>query len=112
MEDTEWLGSHGFSELYYPNLNASQPIPGFHYNSAQDINADVNQANPPAYGAPSCYEWWNDSQSGLKNRVYLAIPKTFTDEYKRFIGDEKTQDDVIKRIISHNMNGYNYRLCK
>jgi len=106
VEDTEWLGSHGFGEIYYPSLNASRPIPGFRYDSTQDINADVNHTQPPAYGTPSCYEWWNDSQSGLKNRVYLALPKTFTDEYKKFIGDVKNQDDVIKRIISHNINGY------
>lgn len=106
VEDTEWLGSHGFSEVYYANLNASRPIPGFYYDSSQDINADVNQAHPPAYGTPSCFNWWNDSQSGLKNRVYQTLPKSFMDEYRKIMGDVNNQDDVIKRIINHDMNGY------
>jgi hypothetical protein len=105
-EDTEWLGSHSFSDVYYQKLKAARPIPGFPYDSSQDINADVNQKNPPAYGTPSCHEWWNDSQYGLKNRLYQALPKSFSDEFKNYLNDMKTHDDVVKRIITNNVNGY------
>jgi hypothetical protein len=105
VEDTEWLGSHSFSNAYYKDLKASRPIPGFAYDASQDINADVNHNQPQAYGTPSCQEWWNDNQHGLKNRLYQALPKSFSDEFKHYVNDVKTQDDVVKRIISHNASG-------
>jgi hypothetical protein len=105
VEDTEWLGSHGFSDTYYQNLKAARPIPGFPYEANQDINADVNQKNPPAYG-PSCKDWWNDSQYGLKNRLYQVLPKSFSDEFKNYLNDVKTHDDVVKRIVSNSSNGF------
>jgi hypothetical protein len=106
VEDTEWLGSHGFSDTYYQNLKAARPIPGFPYEENQDINADVNQKNPPAYGTPSCKDWWNDSQYGLKNRLYQVLPKSFSDEFKNYLNDVKTHDDVVKRIVSNSSNGF------
>ncbi|MEO8964699.1 MAG: conjugal transfer protein TraG N-terminal domain-containing protein [Gammaproteobacteria bacterium] len=106
VEDTEWVGSHGFTDVYYQNLRATRPIPGFSYDASQDINADSNQKNPPAYGTPSCSEWWNDSQYGLKNRLYQVLPKSFFDEFKNYLNDAKTHDDVVKRIISNNANGF------
>lgn len=105
-EDTEWLGSHGFSDTYYKTLKSARPIPGFPYEASQDINADVNQKNPPAYGTPSCDEWWNDSQYGLKNRLYQVLPKSFSDEFKNYLNDVKTHDDVVKRIVTNNANGF------
>lgn len=107
QEDTEWLGSHSFQDTYYQNLKSSQPVPGFLYDPNQDINADSNQENPPAYGSPDCNSWWNDSQNGLKIKLFGALPKDFFDEFKDYFkGDAKLQDDVIKRITTHNGGGY------
>ena len=89
IEDTEWFGSHSFSNVYYTNLKASRPIPGFFYDANQDINADINQKNPPTYGTPTCGEWWNDSQYGLKNRLYEALPKSFSDEFRNYLNNGK-----------------------
>jgi hypothetical protein len=100
-EDTEWIGSHGFQATYYQNLHAQQPVQGFPYNASEDINADSNKANPPAYGSPDCNTWWNDSQNGLKKKLYQALPKNFGDEFVDFFKDDSTgalKDDVIKRI--------------
>jgi hypothetical protein len=105
-EDTEWVGSHGFSEAYYPNLKASHPIPGFPYNADEDINSDVNKDNPPRYGTPSCQEWWNNEDTGLHDRLYQILPKSFLEEFKGYLGDTKTQDDVVKQIIHQNENGF------
>jgi hypothetical protein len=106
VEDTEWLGSHSFSDIYYQNLKASRPIPGFSYDATQDINSDVNQTNPPAYGTPSCFDWWNDSEHGLKNRLYQVLPKSFLDEFKNYLNDIKTHDDVVKRVVSNTASGF------
>lgn len=102
VEDTEWLGSHGLGDVYYRNLKATRSIPGFSYDASQDINSDIVRSTHPAFGAPTCNEWWNDSSHGLKNRIYQSLPKTFLDEYKKYINGEKTQDNIVKRVISSN----------
>jgi hypothetical protein len=109
QDDTEWFGSHGFQDAYYQNIRASQAVPGFPYQPNQDINQDVNQQNPPAYGTPSCYDWWNDSANGLKNKLYNALPQSYWDEFKDFFSsdtDGKLHDQVDKRLITNNSNGY------
>jgi len=106
-DDTEWLGSHALSAAYYRQLTASRPVKGFPYYAADDLNADINQTQD---GIPTCYEWWHDGQYGLKKRVYQELPKSFYDEYKAYLNQEKTEDDVIKNIITkltHNVSGYN-----
>ncbi len=109
VDDTEWLGSHGFQDAYYQNLKAQQPVPGFQYDPSQDINADTDKNNPPAYGTPNCYNWWNDPDSGLKTQLYNALPKTFSDEFSSFFNNDTNgtlKDDVIKRLISNANTGY------
>jgi hypothetical protein len=106
IADTEWVGSHGFSDVYYKNLKSSRPIPGFTYDATQDINADVKGKTPPAFGTPTCYEWWNDQQNGLRTKLYLALPKEFFSEFNSFVSDEKTQDSMLKSIISNAVSGY------
>jgi hypothetical protein len=106
VEDTEWMGSHGFGDVYYRNLKSSRPIPGFTYDPSQDINADVTHAHPPSYATPSCYDWWNDSSHGLKNNVYQALPKSFSDEFKNYVNEAKAHDNVVKKIITNAANGY------
>lgn len=108
-DDTDWMGSHGFQQTYYQNLKASQPVIGFPYDPSNDINADTNKNNPPAYGTPDCSTWWNDSQNGLKNKLYTALPKDFSNEYAPFFANDPNgilKDDVIERIIANNDTGY------
>jgi hypothetical protein len=108
VEDTEWMGSHSFSNVYYRDLKATRPIPGFPYVPTEDINNDVNKASPPPYGTPSCDEWWNDSEHGLKNRVYHSLPKEFENEFSDYLKDESTQDSLVKRVIAGGtgLSGY------
>jgi hypothetical protein len=106
ITDTEWFGSHSFMDVYYQDLKASHAVPGFPYDASQDINADAREAGQPAYGTPSCSDWWNDDVKGLKNRVYQSLPKSFYDDFNNYLNNEKTHDDVVKRIISNSTNGY------
>lgn len=99
-EDTEWIGSHAFNDIYYRNFKATRPIPGFLYDAAQDVNADASHIHPPQYGMPSCYNWWNDNTHGLKNSISQALPKSFYDEFKSYINNDKTNDNLIKKIIT------------
>lgn len=106
IEDTEWLGSHGFTDVYYKNLKSTRAITGFYYDAAEDINADAVKANPPVYGTPTCSKWWNDKEHGLKNRVFKSLPDNFYTDFKNYIHGAKNQDDVVKRIIANDTNGY------
>jgi hypothetical protein len=106
LDDTEWVGSHGFSDVYYSKLKSSRPIPGFAYDAAEDINADIKEKNPPAFGTPTCRDWWLDSENGLKAKLYLALPKTFYDEFHLFISDEASQDSILKSFLANAVNGY------
>ncbi len=110
VDDTEWLGSHAFQAVYYQTMHSPQPVKGFAYDPNNDINADTNQANPPAYGNPSCDTWWNDSENGLKNRLFTALPKNFSTQFQPFFNhDDKgtLKDDVIKRLITNADSGFN-----
>lgn len=102
--DTEWLGSHGFQNTYYKNLSATQPVPGFTYDPSQDINADTDKNNPPAYGTPNCYDWWNDS-NGLKTKLNAALPKVFYADFHDFFQHDDTgklKDQVLQALIDNN----------
>jgi hypothetical protein len=108
-DDTEWLGSHGFQDTYYQNLKASQPVAGFPYDPNEDVNAGAypDGMSPPAYATPSCTDWWNDSENGLKARLYGALPTSFMTEFKDvFSSHDKLQDDVVKRIVTNGGADY------
>jgi hypothetical protein len=104
--DTEWPGSHAFSQTYYQGLRATQPVKGFPYQASGDINADTNADHPPDYGTPTCDVWWNDSQYGLKNRLKAVMPINFWADYDDEMQDENTQDDVLKEVIFSSQTGY------
>lgn len=101
QDDTEWFGSHGFQNTYYQHFKATQPVTGFNYDATQDINVESNRSNPPIYGTPSCDRWWNDTQNGLKAKLYKALPTNYWNEIRPFTDKEKLTEDTAKRIIQH-----------
>jgi len=104
--DTEWPGSHSFSQTYYQKTKASQPVKGFSYDATQDINADTNAENPPDYGTPSCEAWWNDSTNGLRTRLASTLPPDFLQQLGRDDKpNPKRQDDLLKQLLFTN-SGY------
>jgi len=104
VEDTEWVGSHALNNQYYRNIKPARPVAGFTYDATQDINSDINKMNPPAYGTPTCEEWWNHSVYGLKKRTYDALSPAFKDEFKDYIKTEADQDNIVKAIITRTPN--------
>ena len=79
--DPDWMGSHAFLDEgdLYPSLYAEAGVPGF----ALDLTgADRDLAGNtvlPAWGRPSCSDWWTDATSGLRARMAaLPGPATLT----------------------------------
>ncbi|HPE73136.1 MAG TPA: conjugal transfer protein TraG N-terminal domain-containing protein [Candidatus Competibacter sp.] len=55
-------------------LRAENPVPGFPYDAARDSDASRYQA-ATGQGLPTCDEWWNDAENGLKGQLIAAAKK-------------------------------------
>jgi len=83
-----YFGSKFYQEVFYPPctggadratpagrlcimrpLRAQQPVPGFPYDPVRDSDVSQYQA-ATGQGLPTCEEWWNDGEQGI--RVQLA----------------------------------------
>ncbi len=74
-EDMSWIGSKLFvgQPGYYDQLRPSKPIKAMPYSALRgdDVmgpdlaGTDLN----PGPGWPTCDQWWNDSDDGLRNRL-------------------------------------------
>jgi hypothetical protein len=69
QEDPEWTGSHVYRTTpgYYDALRPTQPVPGWDYEPTRDTEYDA--ANPPAWGRPTCKQWWEDPAKGLRRKL-------------------------------------------
>lgn len=74
-DDPEWMGSHLYLALYYPNMRAMRQVPGWRYNSVRDVDYDPDL--PHQWGQPWCSEWWTDTNHGLLTRI-SALPEAST----------------------------------
>lgn len=106
VDDTEWIGSHAFQSVYYQNLKASRPIPGFEYDKDADLNEGNINVVKPANGSPSCYQWWSDPSNGIAIRIYKLVPETNNEDYKGFFTDEN-RDAILKQMLSNDLSKSN-----
>ena len=68
-DDPDWIGSHVYRDTsgYYDTLRPANQIPGWAYNAARDTEYDP--ATPPAWGKPTCKQWWGDGGIGLRKKL-------------------------------------------
>ncbi|MCB1862537.1 MAG: conjugal transfer protein TraG N-terminal domain-containing protein [Gammaproteobacteria bacterium] len=68
-DDPDWMGSHVYRDTagYYDTLRPANQIPGWAYNAARDTEYDP--ASPPAWGKPTCKQWWGDGTIGLRKKL-------------------------------------------
>jgi len=52
-------------------LRAQQPVPGFPYDPVRDSDASQYQATT-GQGLPTCEEWWNDGEQGIRAQLAEA----------------------------------------
>ena len=68
-DDPDWMGSHVYRDTpgYYDTLRPVHAVTGWAYNAARDTEYDP--ATPPAWGKPSCKQWWEDPGIGLREKL-------------------------------------------
>ncbi len=68
-DDPDWMGSHVYRDTagFYDTLRPTKQIPGWAYNAARDTEYDP--ASPPAWGKPTCKQWWEDGAIGLRQKL-------------------------------------------
>jgi hypothetical protein len=105
VDDTEWMGSHAFLNTYYKSLKATRPVPPFPYMTSDDLNSDNHTVTPPAYGMPTCADWWGNASNGLQNDIYKSLPPTFDKTFHDYLND-KSRDQILKNILSNGGGDY------
>jgi len=126
--DISWLGSTTFLDNYYGQQRASEPIPGFAYNATRDVEYDP-AIETPAFGKPTCQEWWTGSgatsvNAGLRQALVNQVDTSVLTDFKSTVAaiTGKTQTDIediaLKTLVSreksyfnglHNLQNYNDR---
>ncbi|MEW8015089.1 MAG: conjugal transfer protein TraG N-terminal domain-containing protein [Candidatus Sedimenticola endophacoides] len=73
-DDTEWMGSHVYRTLYYPQLRAERRVQTWPYDPTRDV--DYDPAGIYSAGQPYCSQWWEDATLGLRARLSDAAANT------------------------------------
>ncbi len=80
IDELNWVGSRFYLTQpgYYDKFYSNRARPEFAFDAVRDggYEADANIG-----GHPTCAEWWNDSNSGLRNKVLGSIDEDLVDEY-------------------------------
>ena len=71
-DDPDWMGSHVYRSLYYPNMRARRRVAGWPFDPARDV--DYSPGFEHVWGQPTCDQWWNDAANGIRTRI-LATPE-------------------------------------
>ncbi|EFO1595765.1 TPA: conjugal transfer protein TraG N-terminal domain-containing protein [Escherichia coli] len=101
LRDIEWIGSRTFQSRYYNALQSKMPRSAFPWNESRDSG----RPNTGRGGYPTCNEWWNEADVGLKSRVmkqadpgmWLRLSATM-----KMIGNtgKEYEEAVIRRLVS------------
>ncbi len=125
--DLNWMGSHVLQLLYYPTIQAEQPISPFPYNdfpsAIVDYNVQQGLQGDPQFGYPNCEQWWTDTQFGLEQAIVAQVNSTqpqnpylselpISDQIKAWLvqvgapmQDDGTADDIIARGALYDADG-------
>lgn len=75
-EDLDWIGSQYFNDTYYKTNYAKNPVATFPFDASRESDASrvSDGQQTPSSGYPSCYEWWNDSNKGIRQALVKEYP--------------------------------------
>lgn len=106
-DDPDWLGSHVLRETqgYYDVLRSTKPIPGWPYDATRDTEYD--SAAPPTWGKPTCKQWWEDDQMGLRQKLEEAADATAGGFSGLVVAvapslASEQQNDAVARVVLSN----------
>jgi hypothetical protein len=105
--DPEWLGSHVYRQTpgYYDTLRAATAVQGWAFDSRRDTEYDP--AAPPQAGRPTCKQWWEDTASGLRQKLISEGDATsgglsgLVVALAPGLASESQKDTVVKTILNN-----------
>ncbi len=109
-DDMQWLFSHVFRETpgYYDTLRSTAIREGFPFTATRDTEWDPTAAPddpmaPPAWGKPTCKQWWEDTDAGLKRKLITEGQGLWDWLLAQLPGVdiEKRQDSVVRSLLSN-----------
>lgn len=108
-QDVAWLGSQHLLTTpgYYDTFYAPRPIQGFPFVEARDTARSNTGPGQPGY--PSCTEWWSDSTTGLRVRLYNEVDTGFWTTLQAVVSGHAAEELVIRRMISPREGAANGR---
>jgi TraG-like protein, N-terminal region len=85
-EDIQWIGSEFFVNTpgYYDTFRSGIEVPGFPYDPSRDIEYDPD-IYTPVNGSPTCKEWWNDGNKGLRQALKEHVEPTALDNFRTLL---------------------------
>jgi hypothetical protein len=106
-DDPDWMGSHVYRNTpgYYDNLRPANQITGWAYNAARDTEYDP--ATPPAWGKPTCKQWWEDAAIGLREKLVTEADATSAGfsglvvAVAPALASEQQNDAVAKTVLTN-----------
>ncbi len=105
--DPEWLGSHVYRGTpgYYDALRPTMPVAGWPFEASRDTEYDPGA--PPRAGRPTCKQWWEDSSSGLRQKLLTEAEATsgglsgLIVAIAPGLASERQKDTVAKAILNN-----------
>lgn len=106
-DDPAWMGSHLYRTTagYYDTLRPAKQVPGWAYDPARDTEYDP--ADPPAWGKPTCQEWWEDGANGLRQKLLASADATSAGfsglvvAVAPALAGEKQKDAVARTVLNN-----------
>ncbi|MBM71149.1 MAG: conjugal transfer protein TraG [Haliea sp.] len=106
-DDPDWLGSHVYRQTpgYYDELRPPKQIPGWSYSALRDTEYDP--ADPPEWGKPTCKQWWEEGNEGLRQQLINAADATagglsgLVVNIAPGLASEQQQDAVARTVLTN-----------
>ncbi|NWA05393.1 conjugal transfer protein TraG N-terminal domain-containing protein [Pseudomonas gingeri] len=100
--DINWIGSRYFLEKpgYYDTYHSKTPRTEWPYDPDRDAGlAQVSGGG----GYPTCNQWWNDEEKGLRDRVLSEVDSTLLERFEKwasFASKDEVNDALIRQVVS------------
>lgn len=112
QSDVGWIGSETFQTVsgFYNTLYANKPVKGFPYIASNPEDQIEGQVGKPSWGAPSCIDWWQNENHGLRHKLYNQFSKNFKAQLSKIsytsTNPELVQDAAIKAVLQKSRSTY------